>query len=156
MASGIKKATVGVLAAAAISVAAYEGLYTSPYLDIVGVRTVCYGQTAGDGVDLHRSYTPTECRKMLASSLVLYDKQITACLHHEIPDSMHIAFISASYNIGVFAFCHSSMARKVNDGDLRGACDALLMWDRAGGREIRGLHNRRVSERAICLKDLGG
>lgn len=156
MASRIKKATVGVLAAAAISVAAYEGLYTSPYLDIVGVRTVCYGQTAGDGVDLHRSYTPAECRKMLAASLVKYDEKMVACLHRDIPDSMHIAFISATYNIGVFAFCHSSMARKVNEGDLRGACDALLAWDRAGGREIKGLHNRRVSERAICLKDLEG
>jgi lysozyme len=93
---------------------------------------------------------------MLQASLVKYDEKMVACLHREIPDSMHIAFISATYNIGVYAFCHSSMARKVNDGDLRGACDALLAWDRAGGREIKGLHNRRVSERAICLKDLGG
>lgn len=150
---GIKRATAGVLAAAAISVAAYEGLYTSPYLDIVGVRTWCYGETEGTP---KAKYTPGECRHLLENRLVVYDKQMTACLHREIPDSMHIAFISASYNIGVYAFCHSSMARKVNDGDLRGACDALLSWDRAGGREIKGLHNRRVSERAICLRDIRG
>src|SRR3569832_1159477 len=108
MANRIRNASAGVLAAAAVSVAAYEGLYTSPYLDIVGVRTVCYGETAADGVDLHRSYTPAECRKMLANSLVKYVAKMVECLHREIPDSMHIAFISATYNNNNKANCHSS------------------------------------------------
>lgn len=156
----IKKATAAVLVAAAVSVAGYEGLRTSPYLDVVGVRTVCFGETAADHVNTNRDYTPAECRKMLNASLKKYDAKMVKCLYHTIPPSMQIAFISATYNIGVYAFCHSSMARRVNAGDLRGACNALLMWDKGvvhgRRRVVKGLKRRRESERKICLRDLGG
>lgn len=150
----IAAASASMLVVAGASVAKYEGLFTSPYLDIVGVRTVCYGETAADHVNLHRSYTAQECRDMLSASLARYDADMVKCLHRDIPASMHIAFLSATYNIGVGGFCRSTMAARVNAGDLRGACEALLKWDRAGGRVIKGLHNRRASERAMCLRDL--
>jgi len=44
------------------------------------------------------------------------------------------------------------MARKANAGDLRGACDALLLWNKAGGQVVRGLDRRRQAERALCLR----
>jgi lysozyme len=46
------------------------------------------------------------------------------------------------------------MARKANAGDMRGACDALLLWNRVGGREVAGLTKRRQRERELCLKGL--
>lgn len=151
----ITGATAGaVLAAAVVLIQPWEGLFTKPYFDIVGVKTVCYGETAADHVDLNRSYTPQECRDLLKASIVKYDNGLKSCLTRDIPDAVHVAFLSATYNIGIKGFCGSSMARKANAGDLRGACDALLGWDRAGGREIRGLRNRRLAERDVCLKGL--
>jgi lysozyme len=43
------------------------------------------------------------------------------------------------------------MARKFNSGDVQGACDAFLLWDKAGGIRWRGLTNRRKAERSLCL-----
>jgi lysozyme len=143
-----------VMAAAIVLVTQWEGIKTKPYRDVVDVLTVCIGQTAGDGVDLTRSYTVPECKAMLAKSLVKYDDGMKACLKRPITDNMHVAFLSTTYNIGIDGFCGSSMARRANAGDFKGACDALLMWNKAGGRVIKGLDNRRRAEREVCLKGL--
>lgn len=153
-AKAIGATTAAVMAASVALIQPWEGLYTDPYYDIVGVNTVCYGETAADKVDLNRSYTKQECADMLRTSLVKYDTGLKSCLARDIPDGMHVAFLSGTYNIGVAGFCKSSMARLTNAGDFKGACDALLLWDKAGGREIQGLLNRRNAERNICLKGI--
>ena len=148
-------ATSGAVFAAAVGlVTNWEGIYTKPYRDIVGVLTVCIGQTAGDGYDLTRTYTVPECKEMLQKSLVKYDEGMKQCVGREMPDSVHVAFISATYNIGIQGFCGSSMARHARNGDWRSACDALLMWNRAGGRVVKGLDNRRRDERKKCLEGI--
>jgi len=65
-----------------------------------------------------------------------------------------IASVSLAYNIGTGGFCRSTAARRFNAGNWRGGCDAFLMWNRAGGRVVRGLTLRRQRERAICLTGL--
>jgi lysozyme len=64
------------------------------------------------------------------------------------------ASVSLAYNIGTTAFCRSTVARRFNAGQWKAGCDAFLMWDRAGGRKVRGLTRRREAERAICLRGL--
>ena len=64
------------------------------------------------------------------------------------------AIVVTAYNIGIAAFCGSSMARKFNAGDKSGACDALLLWTKAGGQFRQGLLNRRNEERALCLEGI--
>lgn len=147
------KATAGVLTAAATMTAAYEGLYTHAYHDVVGVVTICYGETNADlPVHMGDTKTPQECRYLLANSLKKYDAELTACLTHNPPDGMHVVFISFTYNVGTGAFCKSSVARKFNEGDLEGSCNALRLYNRAGGRVIKGLDNRRKGEQESCLK----
>lgn len=142
--------SAALLAAAVALITPWEGIFTNPYRDIVGVMTVCIGET--DPKLVRRSYTVQECKDMLSRSLVKYDEGMKACLLRPIPDSMHVAFLSATYNIGVTGFCKSSMARYANAGQFKAACDALLMWNRAGGRVVKGLTNRRRAERKVCLE----
>ena len=145
-----------VLMLAATFIGPWEGLYTHPYRDPVGVLTVCYGATAADNVDLSKSYTPAECKDMLAKDLPKYDNQLKSCLKPEVYDALplhrHAAFISAVYNFGVGTWCHSAMVRDLNAGNTRQACDDLLLYDRAKGKELQGLENRRVAEREWCLR----
>jgi len=152
--AGIGATTGAVLASAVALIQPWEGLFTKPYFDIVGVKTVCYGATAAEGVDLNRTYTKQECADMLKKSIVKYDNGIKACITREMPDSVHVAMISFSYNVGVAGACKSTAVRRINEGDFRGACDALLMWNKAGGRVVKGLDNRRHDERRVCLKDV--
>ncbi|WP_231119151.1 glycoside hydrolase family protein [Rhodovulum sp. MB263] len=46
--------------------------------------------------------------------------------------------------------------RKLNAGDLRGACDELPRWRFAGGKGVRGLAIRRNKARQLCHEGLDG
>lgn len=145
----------GTAAAGAIAlVGAWEGLRLTAYQDIVGVPTVCYGETRG--VQLGDSHTKTECDAMLLSSLKRHEAGMRGCLRHpdRIPEKSYIAFVSLTYNIGVGAFCGSTAARRLNAGDVRGACEAATWFNKAGGRKVKGLVNRRAAEHDLCLQGL--
>lgn len=147
---------VGVAVAAAALVASWEGYYGKTYNDIVGVPTVCYGETEKSAVaeGRKRTFTKAECLEMLQQSLKKYDDGFMRCVKRPIPDSVHIAGISFTYNVGIGGACKSSFVRKINAGDFKGACDALLLWNKAGGRVVKGLDNRRRDERRVCLEGL--
>jgi lysozyme len=148
-------ASAAVMASAAAFVAPWEGLFTHPYRDIVGVVTWCYGETEGRP---KASYTPQECDGLLAAKLPRYYSEIAACwgpaIDAKLTDKQKIAFTSAAYNFGSAAFCRSSMLSRLRAGDMRGACDALMLYVRAGGRVVQGLVNRRRAERKLCLEGL--
>lgn len=153
--SRLKKTGVGLTVAGSLAVGivgAWEGLRTKAYRDVVGIPTVCFGETRG--VKMGDQYTVDECKAMLGDALVEFETNMRRCLNNpdKIPDKPYVAFLSLSYNIGTGAFCRSTVARKANAGDLKGACDAILMWNRAGGRVIQGLVNRRQDERKMCLE----
>ncbi|WP_101339720.1 lysozyme [Cereibacter azotoformans] len=150
------KAAAAAALAAAIAAATgiikpWEGRSLTPYYDIVGVLTWCDGQTVGSPKP---RYTHEECDAMLARSVALYEAQIRPCLPPDLPVQTRAAFVSTAYNIGTTAFCRSSMSRRALAGDLRGACDALMMWTKAGGRVVRGLVNRRTAERELCISGI--
>lgn len=130
-----------------------EGRVLKTYRDIVGVLTYCDGAT--ENAQAGRAYTPAECDAQLDRDLERHAAGIARCVPMErLTDGQKVAFVDAAFNIGVSAFCGSSMARKANAGDMVGACDALLLWNRAGGREVAGLTKRRQRERELCLKGL--
>lgn len=145
--------TIGTAAAAAAiaMVAGWEGKRNDPYQDIVGVWTVCYGETK---VAMRR-YSDAECTAMLDASLVGYAEPVLA-RNPELRDHPHqlAAAISLSYNIGNAAYNRSTVARRFSAGNWRGACDAFLMWSKAGGKTVKGLLNRRNAERKLCLTGL--
>jgi lysozyme len=151
-----KKAVAGgaaaAIALATLIIAPWEGYYSRTYLDIVKVATVCYGETDKTAVaeGRRRAFGKDECLAMLEKSLVKYDDGMMTCLHRPVPVEVRAVFLSTAYNIGIAGFCGSSMARRWNAGDAYGACDALLMWNRAGGRVVKGLDNRRKDERRLC------
>lgn len=154
-----KYAAVAMAASVAAGVAAFvgpwEGLFVHPYRDIVGVLTVCYGETEGP---FKQTYTPQECRDMLAAKLPRYYAEISSCWGPEgekhLTDNMRIAFTSGAYNFGSGAFCQSAMVTRLIAGNRKGACAALLAYDHAGGRKVYGLTRRRQAEYKLCMTDI--
>ena len=146
-----------VLALAEPTIKKWEGYSADPYRDIAGIRTVCWGETAG--VE-NRRYSPAECQTMFRRSLVRHGAPITECLPQAAPVAVQAAFVSFGYNVGVDAACGSTAAQRARRGDYAGACEALAWWNKArnpvtGKLEVsRGLSNRRADERALCLKGI--
>ncbi|MCA1857463.1 lysozyme [Massilia oculi] len=132
---------------------AWEGTKLTTYRDLGGVLTYCTGAT--ENAAWGRTYTQEQCRAQLDRDLERHAAGIASCIPMDrLTDGQRVAFVDAAYNIGVSAFCGSSMARRARAGDMRGACDALLMWDKVDGRQVRGLTRRRQAERELCLRGL--
>lgn len=137
-------------------VGGFEGLRLYTYKDPVGIPTICFGETKD--VRMGMKKTRKECEAMLVESLKEHEAGMAKCLVN--PDKLHDktygAFLSFTYNVGVGAFCKSTLARKVNAGDVVGACNELPRWVRAAGIKLPGLVKRREAERKMCLEGAWG
>ena len=56
------------------------------------------------------------------------------------------------YNAGEGNFANSTMLKKLNSGDVAGACNELKRWVYSGGQKLAGLVARREAERDLCLR----
>ena len=52
--------------------------------------------------------------------------------------------MSFAYNVGSQAFCQSTLVKKLNLGDFKGACDELLRWRFFQGKDCALPENRRL------------
>jgi len=129
----------------------WEGKSNDPYRDIVGVWTVCYGETR---VPMRR-YTDAECADMKANGLADFAGPVLK-RNPELKghDPQLIAAVSLSYNIGSAGYNRSTVAREFSAGRWVSACNAFMRWNMAGGRPVKGLTNRRAAERKICLRNI--
>lgn len=127
-----------------------EGFKPDPYYDVVGVLTVCYGHTGSDIIP-GKTYSEQECRALLDKDLGKVAAQIDPAITRPIPDTTRAAFYSFAYNVGASNFKTSTLLRRLNLGDTAGACDQLRRWTYAGGKQWKGLVNRREIEREVCM-----
>ncbi|MBL3563364.1 glycoside hydrolase family protein, partial [Rhodovulum sulfidophilum] len=75
------------------------------------------------------------------------DRLIADPVEALIPARSYVGILDWAYNVGLGAAARSTLIRKLNAGDLRGACDELPRWRFAGGKGIRGLLIRRNKAR---------
>lgn len=142
-------AGAGAIAIATAAVGVFEGLVLTTYPDVGGVPTYCYGETKD--AQWGKTYTKEQCDQQLAGRLVEFNRGVNSCVTAELPDTRRAAYVSLAYNIGVGAFCRSTVVKRINAGDVTGSCDAILMWNKVNGVTWRGLTKRREQERELCL-----
>lgn len=129
----------------------FEGMRTTAYRDVVGIPTVCGGETKG--IRMGMTFTRSECDAMLLKRLSEdFAPAVERCARQPMGDDLYVAHLSLAYNIGTGAYCKSSVVRLWNAGERRASCNAFLSWNKAGGRVVAGLTKRREAERALCLK----
>lgn len=140
-----------------------EGMRLVPYLDSVGVKTWCGGETE---VGYKEKFTYEECSALFLmrygafsyAVLYLYDDDAKAVVTPEI----HVAMVDTAYNIGLSGLKKSAMMRELNEGRPEPACAAILLYKKAGGRDCSkekgkpngcyGVWDRRLRMNKLCLK----
>jgi len=145
-----RKPAAAIIASAAVlvGVAVHEGYSGTAYQDVGGVYTVGYGQA--DGVKKGDKTDPVRALVKLEESLDEHAKGMVKCIHVPISQGEYDAYLDFTYNVGVSAFCHSTLNKKLNSNDYDGACKELLKWDTAGGKVVPGLLKRRQEEYEKC------
>lgn len=159
-------AIAGATTAVALSIGAlikpWEGRELKAYKDIVGVWTICDGETKGVKPGMVK--TNAECDAMLIARVENdFYKPLTKCIqgYEAKPVSWQASMLSLAYNVGTGAACGSTAARLARAGDLAGSCRAMTRFNRAGGKVIKGLKLRReygdanrMGELELCLAGL--
>lgn len=151
-----KRAVAGGVSAVAIAAAAFiqpwEGRELRAYRDIVGVLTICDGDT--QNVRPGQVATHAECDERLWRQVQRFEREVAACLVRPVPQSVNVALVELAYNVGSRPVCTSTMLRLANAGQFRAACNQLPRWVNAMGKRVQGLVNRREASRAQCLAGL--
>lgn len=140
----------------------WEGLELRSYRDVVGVWTICYGET--EGVKPGMTKTREQCEDMLLQRVIKdYYRPLKACIRDfdKVPISVGATAISGAYNFGVAGMCRSTAAAYIRAGQYRQACEAQTAWNKAGGRIVNGLVKRRemgdaqrIGEAELCVSGL--
>lgn len=133
-------------------IAGFEGFSAKPYRDPVGVWTIGYGSTKGVGPN-----TPPVTREQaLARMMREIDETYAPAVRHlglSLNQNQFDALVSFVYNVGPGGVASSTrVGRHLRAREWRAAADALLAWNKAGGRELPGLTRRRREERELFLK----
>ena len=152
--SGARHAAILALATA-IAIPA-EGIRQWAYKDVAGVATICYGTTTGIKPGDYK--TLAQCKVLLNADMLKSIDAVQKCARRELTDTQTAALADAVYNIGPVIVCdttRSTLARKLQAGDVVGACNELPKWDKARVAGVLvalpGLTKRREAERALCL-----
>lgn len=133
----------------------FEGFRAQAYKDAVGVLTIGFGTTkaADVGIDpqIGMVISEAEAEMFLRRAVDKFAAMIEPMITQPITAAEFGAFLSLAYNIGPAAFARSSALRHFNAGDKPAAAQAILAWNKAGGKVLPGLVRRRAAERDLFL-----
>jgi lysozyme len=145
--------------AAALFTASFEGNSSKVYVDPTGNKTVCVGHayTGPDGKPLRLgdTYSDDVCSYLLGGDIAEAQKALATRVKVPLSDGERLAYTDFIFNMGVGAFARGSILRKLNKGDRKGACAALLLYVKGTVKgklvTLPGLVTRRKAENKACL-----
>lgn len=134
----------------------FEGCYLKAYKCPAGVWTIGWGTTEPiDGVKPHEGMviTQKQADELLIKNLNGYENAVNEYVTYSINQNQFDALVSFAYNCGNGALKTSTLLKKLNAGDVHGAANEFLRWNKANGKVLNGLTRRREAERKLFLKE---
>ena len=135
----------------------FEGFSPTPYTCPAGVATIGYGNTFyedGTKVTLQdKPITRSEAELVLIRSLsTQYLLSVLKASPRLITHPERLGAITDfCFNLGAARYRASTLRKRIDAGDVEGAKEEILKWNKAGGRVLPGLVKRRAAERALFL-----
>lgn len=146
----IKGAAGAVALTISVFILPFEGRNLVAFLDPVGIPTICDGTT--QRVHIGQVATAQQCDAMTERDVMAALAVVDNAVVSPMPDTRRAALASFVYNVGPHAFLKSTLLKKLNAGDVVGACNQLTRFVYAKGHKLNGLVRRREAERQMCLK----
>ena len=129
-------------------IARFEGFRAEPYLCPAGVRSVGYGHVIRDGED-YGTVTKEEALTLLLADATRESVPVRKALTRQPEQHEADALISLAFNCGGRTIARSTLVRLLNAGEAQEAAHQFGKWNKAGGRESRGLTLRRAAEQRL-------
>lgn len=132
----------------------FESLRLTAYRDPVGIWTIGYGHTGPDvypGLEISK----IEAEQLLADDLRMSEESVRELVSVSLNDNQFAALVSFAFNVGGGALKGSTLRKKLNQKDYRGAAGEFSKWvyGTIKGKKVLlpGLVRRRAQERNLFL-----
>lgn len=135
----------------------HEGLRLTAYLPTPNDKwTIGYGhtKTAHSGMKI----TEAGAEELLRQDLGWVERVISKYIKVPLTQNQYDSLASLIFNIGEGNFSKSTVLKRLNSKDYKGAADAFLMWNKQKNKStgklevLNGLTKRRNEERELFLK----
>lgn len=117
--------------------------------------TIGVGHTSMAGppkVTKGMTITEHEAEEILTRDLVKYEKAVEDHAGPEFSQNQFDAMVSFCFNIGPGNFKSSSVARHHKARNYHAAAESFLKWNKAAGKVMKGLTDRRKLEKELYEK----
>jgi lysozyme len=149
----------------------HEGVRYKPYqcpagLWTIGVGHVMYPEQAKipssiEGMAKRKAYplkpednrrwSEEEVDSILAKDVVRFERGVERYLPIKLSQNEFDSLVSFSFNLGLGVLQRSTLRQALLRGDKTAAIQSLLKYNKAGGKVLKGLDNRRKDEAALFL-----
>ena len=132
----------------------FEGYSDRPYKCPAGIPTIGFGNTYypnGKRVKLTDPQITREyANEILAFVADNFAKDVLKAVKSKITVNQLNALTSFAYNLGMTNFRNSTLLKRVNENPNDAMiAKEFLKWNKANGKELKGLTNRRIAESAL-------
>ena len=149
----------------------HEGFRKKPYQCAAKIWTIGYGHamypeqmkipSTPEGMERRKAFplkyadnrvwSVEEIDALLVKDVARFERAVERFISVPLRQHEFDALISATYNLGPGWLQRSQVRQKINRGDKKGAMESLRKYNKAGGKVLRGLDNRRKDEEALFL-----
>jgi lysozyme len=149
----------------------HEGFRKKPYQCAAKIWTIGYGHalypeqmkipSTPEGMERRKAFplkyadnrvwSVEEIDALLVKDVVRFERAVERFISVPLRQHEFDALISATYNLGPGWLQRSQVRQKINRGDKKGAMESLRKYNKAGGKVLRGLDNRRKDEEALFM-----
>lgn len=131
----------------------FEGFRSKPYRCPAGVPTIGYGSTRyADGRPVKLTDAPItqeQADEIMRQTLGEYENAVNRYVTVPLSQNEFDALVDFAYNAGAKNLLNSTLLRKLNAGDRKGAAREFDRWVHANGEVLPGLVKRRMAERNL-------
>lgn len=126
----------------------FEGCKLAVYLDPIGIPTVGYGHTKGLTKSMvGKRITQAEADNYLRIDLVASEKAVSA-IKQSFNQNQFDALVSFTFNCGA-----GNLKKLCSGRSITQIGDALLLYNKAGGKVLAGLTRRRKAEKQLYFSE---
>ncbi len=136
-----------------------EGWECNVYKDVAGLATIGVGHLLTkqelmtgriilglNNVSYEDGLSDSQVDQLLDQDLDSFEEAVNDLVKVDINQDQFDCLVSFSFNVGVSAFRNSTLLRLLNSGQKDEVPNQLRRWNKAGGKVISGLINRREKE----------
>ena len=122
-----------------------EGKRNHVYEDVAGLKTIGVGHLLKPG-ETWSYLTDDHIDDLLDKDLLEFEAAVDVCIDVPLDQHEFDALVIFAFNIGVNAFRKSTLRQVINRSEFAEVPRQLMRWNKAGGKVIAGLTNRRKAE----------